>query len=84
MTDKNLALARIHATVAGVVKDYAGAFDDLSAADMVAYFEECAKGMKTLAAFKVKGEALADAMEIERAVAEKRAEYAYLAAQSHG
>ena len=84
MADKNLAMARIHAAVAGLVKDYAGAFEDLSAADMAAYFDESAKGMKTLAAFKVKGAALADAMEIERGIAEKRAEHVFLAAQSNG
>lgn len=76
---KDLALARIHAAVAGVIKDYAGAFDDLSAADMVTYFEECAQGMKTLAAFRVKGAALADAMEIECDVASRRADAAFQA-----
>lgn len=74
---KDLAMARIHAAVAGVIKDYAGAFDDLRAAGMVAYFEECAEGMKTLAAFRVKGAALADAVEIECDVANKRADAAF-------
>jgi hypothetical protein len=55
---------KLHRAVARACIDYSRAYD-ISAADLAAYLEAAAKGMRMNAAFGLKGDALAAALQAD-------------------
>lgn len=61
MANHSEGVMRIHDALVQAVADYARAYD-LSAAEIAAYLDDAAKGMKVNAAFALKGADLAEAV----------------------